>query len=689
MFGKAVNMMKSLMGTSPPADKIDFNEDLAAFVNNEYNRRQTERRPIELQWRLNYEYLAGNQYLDINPRSQAIEEIPKPFWWTEREVFNQIATIVETRISRLSRQKPILKARPASVDHSDLSSARITSMLLNSTWHDQEMDTSYNDLLIPWLELTGTVFIKTTWNRQAGRIISEQMVPQQPLDQLPDDAPKETTTVFTQGMEPQTLREGDIETCVVPPHEIYPDSVWRDDVKYCKSIIHARAYHVDDIMEMYGAKVEEESVDAITLQSFSGTGGMGYSSGTFRSASRRLKNHAIVKEYYERPSKRYPQGRFIVVAGNKTLHAGELPYQIGKDGEREIPIIRAVSIKKPGCFFGVSVIERCIPIQRRYNALRNRKAEYLNLVSIGQWYEPEGTLEDDAELNNAPGNRIRYRVNPNGAKPEPVTFPSLPASFENEISTLLAEFTAVSGVSELSRLSEAPSGVKSGVALGIAQEQDDTRFGLTSANIANSITIMGKYWVRMYRQFVQEPRLLRTVGAARMMEVREWTVSDLKSDDVLIENSAALSETPSQRRQMVFDLLNAGLFNRPEASSLSDEARQKIFQLLEFGHWETGYDDTSDLQRSRALREYRLLLDQGQMPQIRDYDDHAIHIMQHNLMRLQADYEELLMTPEGQMLDQILTAHIQQHQMMIQMQMQPMMAPPAGGEEEAPPSEAG
>lgn len=678
-------MMKSLMGTSPPSDRIDFNEDLAAFVNNEYTRRQTERRPIELQWRLNMEYLNGNQYLDINPRSQAIEEIPKPFWFTEREVFNQIATIVETRISRLTRQKPILKARPASVDHSDLSSARITSMLLNSTWHDQEMDTAYNDLLIPWLELTGTVFMKTAWNRQAGRIISEQYAPQEPMEQLADDAPKETTQIFTQGMEPQRLYEGDIETCVVPPHEIYPDSVWRDDVKYCKSIIHARAYHIDEIYEMYGVKVDEETVDALTLQSFSGTGGMGYNSGTFRNASRRLKNHAIVKEYYERPSKRYPQGRFIVVAGSKTLHAGELPYMLGKDGEREIPVIRAVSIKKAGCFFGVSVIERCIPIQRRYNALRNRKAEYLNLVAIGQWYEPEGTLEDDAELNNAPGNRIRYRPNPNGAKPEPVQFPSLPASFENEVASLLAEFTAVSGVSELSRLSEAPSGVKSGVALGIAQEQDDTRFGLTSANITNSITILGKYWIRMYRQYVQEPRVLRTVGAARMMEVREWTASDLKSDDVLIENSAALSETPSQRRQMVFDLLNAGLFNRPEASNLSDESRQKIFQLLEFGHWETGYDDTTELQRSRALREYRMLVDQGQMPQLRDYDDHATHIMQHNLMRLQADYEELLMTPQGQMIDQILTAHIQQHQMMMQMQMAPMMAPPEGEEEEAPP----
>src|SRR5690606_24823610 len=131
--------------------------------------------------------------------------------------------------------------------------------------------------------------------------------------------------------------------------------------------------------------------------------------GTFRTQTAKLKKHAVLKEYYERPSKKYPEGRFIVVAGDKCLHAGPMPYMIGEDGEPDFPFVRTVSIAHPGCFWGKSVIERLIPVQRRYNALRNRKAEYLNLVAIGQWYEPDGSLEDDTELNNAPGNRIRYR----------------------------------------------------------------------------------------------------------------------------------------------------------------------------------------------------------------------------------------------------------------------------------------
>lgn len=680
-----MNAIGSALGKINPfsnnaQQKPEWSDQIATFVENEYVRRQTERKAFEMQWRLNMEFINGNQYLDINTATNSIEEVPKMFDWQEREVFNQIATIYETRISRLSRQKPLMKTRPASADESDLSAAKISSMLMSSCWHDQNMDSKYSSFTA-WLESTSTCFFKTVWSTQKGRVVyrgmGQQMPPQDPTDETKD--PIDTQSVDAQlGLDQPIveIREGDIDSCIVPAIEVYPDSSFRNGMEDCRSFIHAKAYHVDEIEEMWGQRVDPEDVDVMTLQRAStGLGGLGYSSGQFKPSMLRLKNHAVLKEYYERPSKRYPQGRFVVVASKKTLHVGTLPFMLGDDGEPEFPFIRCVSIERPGCFWGSCVVERCIPIQRRYNALRNRKAEYLNLVAIGQWYEPENSIDDDTELNNAPGNRIRYRNV--GAKPEPVAFPSLPASFENEIQTLLSEFTAISGVSELSRMSEAPSGVKSGVALSIANEQDDTRLASTATNIANAITKLGKYWIRLYRQFAQEPRLLRSVGANREVEVQQWEVSDLKSDDVIIENASALSETPSQRRQMVFDLLNAGLFNDPAHSPLSDEGRQKVFQLLEFGHWETFTDDT-DLQKSKAQRE-NLAIMHGQMQNINDYDDDTIHIAEHNRQRMQSEYEQLMQTPYGPQIDQMMRYHVAMHQQRLAQlqQSQGMARPPA------------
>ena len=115
MFGAIKNMM---MGKKH--QEKQFDEEIVEFVQAEYERRKSERLPFELQWRLNTEFLNGNQYLDIDPTSVSIQEVPKLYWYQEREVFNQIATIYETRVAQLSRTIPMLKVRPASQDDSDI-----------------------------------------------------------------------------------------------------------------------------------------------------------------------------------------------------------------------------------------------------------------------------------------------------------------------------------------------------------------------------------------------------------------------------------------------------------------------------------------------------------------------------------------------------------------------------------------
>jgi hypothetical protein len=620
-----------------------YDEESAQFVEDEFKRRQQERIPFELQWRLNMEFIKGNQFLVINNQLRKLDEVPKQFWYQEREVFNQISTIVETRISKISRQKPLMKTRPATNELNDISSAKVSNALLISKWHDERMGTKYEDLT-SWLEYTGTGIIKTLWDPNSGRMIGQT--------------------------EEGLIREGDTETVIVSPFEIYPDNNHRSGVEECKSVIHARAYDINEIFDTYGIKVDEEDIESITMQNANGGFGVGYMSGGFRSKTIKLKGHALVKEFWERPSKRHPEGRLIVVAGGKTLYSGGLPYQIGEDQTPDLPFIVMPCIKIPNQFWGASVTERCIPIQRRYNALKNRKAEYLNRVAIGQWYEPIDSIDDDTELNNEPGSRIRYQ--PGLPRPEPVQYPSLPNSFEMEEQSLLNSFTSVSGVSELSRYSEAPTGVKSGVALSIANEQDDTRISMTTSRLAEGMIQTAKYWLRLYKQFADEPRMLRNVGESNEFHLQYWTASDLKSEDIIVENSSALSETPAQRRQMVFDLAGLGLFNRPESNPYSPEGVRKILEMLELGHWENGIDSEETLQTNYAQREQAYML-KGQPVPINDFDIHEIHVREHNHLRMTPEYLKMLSTPVGPMIDQMLRQHIDQHRLIIEQQQMAMI----------------
>lgn len=667
-------MMSGFKQQDMQQQKVPFDDEIAKFVEDEYQQRRETRLPFELQWRLNAEFLNGNQYLDIEPSSLSIQEIPKISWHQEREVFNQIAAIFETRVAQLSRTSPILKVRPASQDDGDIGAAKVSSGLLQAQWHEENMDILWDDLC-SWTELTGTAFIKSVWDKDKGQTVFTQQVPKQgPKEesQIKNGDTEQVEQILETDYDTIEIKEGNIETCVVSPYEIFPDNNYATSIASLNSLIHARAYHIKDIDEIWGVKVEPEKVDVMSQQQMqSGLGGIGYSVGGFRGKSMQMQNHAIVKEYYERPSKKYAEGRFIIVANKKTLHVGPLPYKIGSDDERDFPFSIARSIKQPGRFWGKSCVERLIPIQRRYNALRNRKAEYLNRVVIGQWYEPEGSLTDDSELNDEPGNVIRYRPTA-GHKPEPVVQPGLPQEFESEVQTLLNEFTAISGVSELSRYSQAPPGVKSGVALSIANEQDNTRISNTASNLAQCIKVMGKQWLRLYKQFAQEPRVLRVAGRERDVEVMHWTASMLRSDDVVIENSSALAETPAQRRQMVFDMMSSGLFVKEEVSNISEGSKRKIFEMLEYGNWEETLMEMSRLQEQKAKRE-NMKMKQGIPVPLNDYDDDELHVEMHNRLRMSADYEDIFNQPDGETINEMFMAHIYEHSERIQMREQAMM----------------
>lgn len=659
-------------GGSPQQQEPAWNSTLADFVNKEFKRRQVERRSWELQWRLNEEFVNDNQYLQINSALNSVTEVPRIWWWQEREAFNHIAPIYETRVSRLSRIRPRMVVRPFSAEMDDVAGAEISKDLLDMTYHRENMAERMTRL-ISWMELHGTAFVKPVWNPRRGRLILHAVADTGKAD--PDNTTGEPENVqelaglFGGGHPIAQMFEGDIETMIVPAYEIYPDSPWRDDMSEVRSIIHAKAYPIEQIYDVWGAWVDEEDVDALggSLSHMRGNGGLGYGAGGYHAEVRKIKRHAIVKEYSERPSARYPMGRFIVVAGSKTLYAGPLPFHVGKDMEPDIPIVRFVAIHRPGCFWGKSIVERLIPLQRRYNALRNRIAEHLNRVVIGGWYKQNGSTQDDEDLDSAPGLIVSYERGYD--RPQPIQWPSLPQEFFAELETLMREFTVISGVSETARFSEAPPGIKSGVALAITIEQDDTRMAATAINIAQGVAEVGKIWLRLYRQFVKEPRLLRKIGNSKLPITRYWSALDIRSDDVVLEGTSGLLETPAQRRLMVMDLLGAGLFNNPETGQLDREGRHKVFEMLQLGNWEQGGETGYEAHRSKARRNIRHLIE-GRLPSIDPFDDHEVHLEEVTRYRLTTEYEKLLQERHGPLVKAVFDWYVQSHSDMLMQKMQ-------------------
>ena len=71
----------------------------------DFEERKQERKPYELAWELNMNFMLGNQYSCIN-LSGEIEQSQKNYYWEEREVYNHIAPIIESRLAKLGKVRP-------------------------------------------------------------------------------------------------------------------------------------------------------------------------------------------------------------------------------------------------------------------------------------------------------------------------------------------------------------------------------------------------------------------------------------------------------------------------------------------------------------------------------------------------------------------------------------------------------
>lgn len=620
--------------------KTIYKDDILDETIKDFEQRKKDRQFLELQWRLNMDFYDGNQFVFINKNTKNIEEAEKLYWYQETEVFNQIAPIIETRLAKLGRLRPIPKTRPATNTDEDMSNSKVSNKLLETTYYDHKLKDK-QAIANMWSEITGTVIWKTIWNQNKGDLI----------------------TVTDKG----NVYTGDIDIIVVNPFEIYPDNIWHDNVSECRSIIHAKAYTIDEVKEIWGEEVEGTEVNILTVNSKSFTGSAFNQTSGYKISNRTQKNSVIVIEKWEMPSNKYPNGRLIICTEKKVLHVGDLPYLIGDENTLGLPFENQKCIKVPGRFFGKSVIERLIPIQRRYNSIKNRKAEFINRVTIGQMVYEEGSIDPDflEEEGTSPGLMIPYQKGFN--PPRYIEFHQLPTEIEVEEQNLLTDFIRISGVSELSKDSHAPIGVKSGIALGILQEQDDTRLSLTASYIVESNIEIGKQILRLYKQFADTERVLRSVGENMNIDIITWDNSKITSDDVYVDSQAQSIESLAQRRNMVFDLLNAGLFNDPETGGLSKESIAKIFDLIDLGNWEIG-NDTEKLHISKADRENEKFI-KGEWKDIDTYDDHLIHINRHNRFRVTTNYEDII--KEDPTIDYVFEYHVMQHIEFVRNQLKP------------------
>ena len=608
--------------------QLNNDKDLVEQIKKDYLRRKEERKPFEAQWQLNINFLMGNQYCGINNQDN-IDDFDKQYFWQEREVYNHIAPIVDIRLAKLAKVRTQMAVQPSSTQEDDVANAKLCKNILESTSNRLSLSAIIGEVT-RWSEICGTAFYKVVWNDKKGKILGI------------DEHTKQ-------------IREGDIDIIPCSPFEIFPDSNSNKDISSCRSIMHVRAFDVDIIKQVWGVDVKGEDIDTFNLSNSQVVGGLGYLSSIAKVCKTAKHNQALVIERYSMPSVQYPNGKVEIVAGDCLVYVGDLPYKNLEDGQRGLPFIRQVCIDQPSLFWGSSIIERIIPVQRAYNAVKNRKHEFLNRIAMGVMTVEDGSVDLDnlEDEGLSPGKILVYRQGSNA--PRMLASESVPNDFNSEEERLSNEFLSISGVTDWIGSNASLVSGMSGTALGLMIDQENMRITASSDSIINAVKNVAKHILRLYKQFANNKRV-SLIANNNDAGVFYWNASNITSDDVVVTVKNEMNETIAQRRSMLLDLLKLGLLN-DENGQMSMPLKTKVLDMLGFGIWENVLDNNT-LQIECARRE-NIAFSQGENVEVSEVHDHDLHIQTHTAYMLGKDFEAL--SHNNPKIKQAMLEHIRTH----------------------------
>ena len=597
-----------------------FKEDIIKKVMDDLEKRKSERSILEQQWTLNANFLCGNQFCEINPYRGDIEQLEPVYDWLEREVFNQIAPLIETRIANLKKINYMMKVKPATNELEDYEKAETSTNILQYLQKSTDFETKKNTMIY-WNELCGNCFWLSWWDKDKGEKIGT--VKEIVLDK--DGVEQETETAFYQG---------DLDYGLITPYEIYPESIFKQTIEAQRSIILEQVKTVDDIYDLYGIEVKGSNIETFELTPVTSGGGYGYENTSITLGHRSVDNAEKVITYFERPSKHKPNGQMIIIVGDKDLvYYGDLPYT-------QIPIVQVVCREVAGQFFGKSVIEDLIPRQRALNGCINRIHEYIKRIAIGSYLVEDSSIDiEEYEQNGqAPGALLVYRQGRN--PPVPIPNSNLPAEIMTERYNLKNDMEYAAGVSQLMVNGATPSGITSGTAISNLMEIDNTRLSLTGDHIRNSVRKLAILWLEIEKKHAKLKRIVNYVGTNNVAKALVWSGDDIKSFDVeyMTENELLMSE--DMQKQRFFDAFNMGLFTDSDGR-IPQRVKQRALEFMKIGNY-TDIMSINLLQQQAAGRE-NVFFENGVMPEVSEFDDHEIHIEEHMRYILQMDFQILKM----------------------------------------------
>jgi hypothetical protein len=587
------------------------------YVEERLEQCRKARLQFERSWYTNLAFYFGKQYVQWSPSFgtvsgsfQRLYEPPAPSWRV-RLVSNKIRPIVRTEIAKLTKETPEAYVIPASSDDDDIAAARAGERLFEYFFRSIKMKRVIRREAF-WQVLCGTGFTKDWYDPTS-----------------PDSA----------GL------PGRIRCEHVTPFHFYVPEMEEEELENQPYVIHVIAKTPDWVEDHYGVRLEPDSSSngGVLEQRF--LQAMGIQQGN-------APDHVAIKEMWVKPCGEWPEGAVITWANEQILSATpSWPFEYD-----DYPFTKFEHIET-GRFYGESAVTDLIPIQKEYNRTRSQIIESKNKMSKPQLAAPRGSI-DANKLTSEPGLVVFYT--PGFEKPTPIPLLPIPDYVIQELDRCQRDMDDISSQHEITK-GQAPPGVTAATAISYLQEQDDSKLANSVSSVEEGIEKIGKHFLVYVQQFWDLARTIQVTGSDGQYESFMLSKADIKGNtDLNIQAGSGMPRSRAAKQAFIMQLGQMGWIPPDRALRYLDMA-------------ETGrlYEEMQVDQR-QAQRENLQML-QGVQVQVNSWDEHMIHVAEHNNERKKQRFEN---APDQ--VKQWFETHVRTHQMQMQMMQQQMGGAPPG-----------
>lgn len=345
-----------------------------------------------------------------------------------------------------------------------------------------------------------------------------------------------------------------------------------------------------------------------------------------------------VLTYYERPNGLNKEGCVTVIVGDKVVHDGKWPFPF-KD---KLNLAVTYETELENRWTGETVMTMARPVQVLYNLAISSISEHMKNAGNARLAVPQSSIDLMDSFSDLPGEMFPY---PDGlAVPSWVSPPQMPQWWSEYPNLLASEMDNLLGVHNVSR-GEAPVNIESGYGLSILAEHDATPIGRMVRSQAQAWGKVATIVLELLASQVTESRTSMIRSPGEVPETVKWSGKDLEGQtEATVPEDAIMPRSRAGMQAMADKLVQMSLVSDLETYSALVEIPGQKAML------DRARPDVAKARRENSM----MALGRPQIPA--DFDEHEIHIAEHNVFRKSARYER--MTGEERFL---VDEHIQAH----------------------------